>query len=140
VQRAAGSPDPEVRRWALAALAETGSPAAHKDALLGALDDPEPAVVRAAAEALLRPGIDCARELGPGSRALLQAHVDAVRQDWEAVARIGPAALPALFRASRSDAKGVREGAKRTLRRLLAPYVPIPDGEDRPGEAGAAGS
>src|SRR5206468_857155 len=88
--------------------------AASRSVLLAALDDSAPTVLREAASALLRSGADCGRELGPRYRDCLQAHVDIVDGNWDAVARLGPVALPVLFRIARSG-NYVLSGEARTL-------------------------
>jgi hypothetical protein len=123
LQRALASPDCDVRTWATAALGQCASET-RKAALLGALDDPWPTVVREAADALLREGLDCSRELGTRFREQLQLHADVVRRNWEVVRLAGPAALPALFRAGKSENEDVRSEARALLRQLLGPYVP----------------
>ena len=124
LRRAATSPDAPVRAWAVAALGRL-DPAAHKPALLAALADPSPIVVREAADALLRGDVDCRWELGARSRDLIEAYADGARENWEAVARVGPPALPALFHLARSNLHDVQWGAKGLLRRVLAPWVPV---------------
>jgi hypothetical protein len=106
LRRALTSPDSDVRTWAVAALGRLDPPLPQKTDLLVALADRSATVVREAADALLRARVDCSHELGPRYRELIQAHADAVRQHWDAVARVGPAALPVLFRAAESEIDG----------------------------------
>ena len=116
-----------MRTWAIAALGRTAPDEAKRD-LLSGLEDESPTVVREAASALLNGNVDCSRELGSRYRDLLKAHVDIVRNDWEAVAKLGPAAFPVLFRASASGSYVLGRQAKELLRQMLAPYVPeLPD-------------
>jgi hypothetical protein len=124
LRRAMQSKDADVRTWAATALGGVVPAAAAKADLLAALEDRFASVVREAADALLRAGLDCSRELGPRYRERLQIEADIARQDWDAVAKAGPAALPALFRAAAGDYHDVRTGAKRLLRGALAPFVP----------------
>jgi HEAT repeat protein len=123
LERALQSPDSDVRTWAVVSLGRCQSDA-RKAPLLRALEDAWPVVVRDAATALLREGLDCSRELGPRYREQLQLQVDIARGEWEAVGQVGAAALPALFRASRSTSAVVAEEASTALRQLLASYVP----------------
>jgi HEAT repeat protein/ADP-heptose:LPS heptosyltransferase len=117
------SPDHVVQRWAAVALGRIPTVEAS-DVLLSALQDEEPTVVQVAAETLLREEFDCSRILGPRYRELLQVHVDVVRQNWDAVVRTGPAALPVLFRFAASGNYNLSRQAKSVLRRMLKPYVP----------------
>jgi hypothetical protein len=125
LRRALASPDPEVRTWAITALGRVG-PADAKVELLAALQDRWPAVWREAAQALLQGGVDCSRELGSQYRDLLQAYIDIDRQNWEAVARLGPAVLPALFKAAKCDIHDLKDGAKALARKMLSPLVRDP--------------
>ena len=122
LRRALASPDPEVRTWAITALGRI-APSDAKAELLAALQDRWPAVAREAAQALLRVGVDCSRELGSHYRDLLQAYVDIDGQNWGAVARLGPIVLPALFKAAQSDVYDVGHGAKMLAREMLSPFV-----------------
>jgi len=79
--------------------------------------------MREASQALLRAEIDCSRELGPHYRDLLQAYIDIDKQNWDAVAALGPKVLPALSQASNSDLHDVKDGAKKLLARMLTPFV-----------------
>ena len=142
LRRAFASPDSHVRTWAVVALGQV-EPAASRVDLLAALGDGSAWVVREAAAALLRGHVDCGRELGSGYRALLQAYVDGARENWEAVARVGPAAIPVLFRLAENELHDVSRGAKVVLRRMLSPWVPAlldlgpphgpPPGPEAPG-------
>jgi hypothetical protein len=96
--------------------------------------------VREAATALLRQRIDCSRELGPRYGDILQAHVDIIDGRWDAVGQVGPEALPALFRAARSGAYVLAQGARTLLRQMLPPLVPtltraLPGSSETPSEA-----
>ena len=104
-------------RWAC------GPCGSEQGRLLAALQDRSPQVVREAADALLREGVDCGRELGARYREVLQAHADIVRHNWDAVASAGNVALPALFKAAACDNKEVEQGAKDLIRDLLSPFV-----------------
>jgi hypothetical protein len=130
LRRVLASPDPDVREWAVAALGRCET-ASVKAALLAALDDPAPGVVREAADALLRSSVDCARELGSRYREQLQLHADLARGRWDTVRAAGSAALPALFRGAKSDHRDTRREAKSLLRELVAPYVPQLDSDQR---------
>jgi HEAT repeat protein len=123
LHRALASPDADVRTWAAVALGRVVPAEAGKGDLLAALEDRSPAVVREAADALLRERVDCSRELGARYRDVLQANADIARQNWDAVARAGPAALPALFKAAESEVHDVREGARTLLRTMLLPFL-----------------
>ncbi len=125
IRLASKSLDPEVRTWAIAALGRI-LPFDAKAELLAALQDRWPRVSREAAQALVAAGVDCRRELGSRYRDLLQAYVDIDKQDWEAVARLGPLVLPALFKAAESDVHDVKHGAKELLRKMLSPFVHSP--------------
>src|SRR5262245_21366730 len=92
---------------------------------VAALQDRSPAVVREAADALLRESRDCTRELGVRYRDVLQAHAHIVRNNWDGVAQIGSVALPALFNAAESEVHDVRDGAKALLCKMLSPFVPV---------------
>ena len=116
------SPDPEVRTWAITALGRI-APSGAKVELLAALQDWWPAVTREAAQALLRGAVDCSRELGSQYRDLLQAYLDIDKQNWEAVERLGPVVLPALFKAADSHIHDVSHGAKMLIRKMLSPIV-----------------
>src|SRR2546423_9488078 len=94
LRRALMSPDPDVRTWAVAVLGRVRAAETVKPELLAALEDPEPAVVREAADALLRRGLDCGRELGARYRDQLSVYAALTRYDWDAVERVGPVALP----------------------------------------------
>ena len=133
LQRAITSPDPDVRTWAMVALGRSAS--ATKSILLAALEDPWPVVVREAVEALLREQVDCSRELGPKWRQHLQAHLNVVQGNWDSVEQLGPAALPALFAAGKSEGYDTRHGARSLLRRILSPYVPSARAERRPPQS-----
>lgn len=124
LRRALASPDADVRMWAAVALGRVVPIEASKADLLAALQDRSPQVVREAADALLRESVDCGRELGARYREVLQAHADIVRHNWDAVAKIGPAALPALFKAGDSEVHDVSDGAKALMRKMLLPFVP----------------
>ena len=124
LRRALASPDADVRMWAAVALGRVVPVEASKADLLAALQDRSPQVVREAADALLRESVDCSRELGARYRDLLQAHADIVRHNWDAVAEIGPAALPALFKAGECEVQDVSDGAKTLIRKMLSPFVP----------------
>ena len=80
--------------------------------------------MREAAAALLRGEVDCGRELGSGYRILLQAYVDGASQNWDAVTRVGPSALPVLFQLGRSEHFDVLWGARLALRPMLSRWVP----------------
>ena len=123
LRRAFTSPDVRIRACAVAALGRR-APGVHKPDLLAALEDGSPHVLREAADALLREAVDCSRELGPSYSSLLQAYADGARAKWEAVAQIGPLALPALFRLAKSDLYDVSWGATLVLRRMLPTWVP----------------
>ena len=125
LSQAMTSLDPQVRTWAAAALRRFESPAAVKKDLIAALKDRWPTVLKEAAEALLESGIDCSYELGAGYKQILQAHKDIAAQNWEAVARMGPAALPALFQASQSEVYDISYGAKRLSAEMVGPFVPV---------------
>jgi hypothetical protein len=125
LRRALTSPASRVRAWAIAALAQV-DPLAFKVDMLAALDDRSAWVVHEAASALLAGDVDCGHELGTGYRAILQAYVDGVRGNWDAVVRLGPAALPVLFRLAKNELHDVNWGARVTLREMLAPWVPAP--------------
>jgi HEAT repeat protein len=118
------SEDYDVRAVAAASLGHVRPLAAVKARLIATLDDREPAVQRAAAEALLRRRADCARELGSRFRDLLCAYREFARQDWAAVARLGPPALPALFAAVEGANDVIRREARWVLAGLLPSYVP----------------
>jgi hypothetical protein len=109
-------------------------PGAVKAALLAALDDGGPPVVREAADALLSRAVDCSRELGPKYREQLQLHADLARGRWEQVRAAGSAALPALFRGAKSEDRDIRREAKLLLRALVAPYVPQLEEPDSLGD------
>ena len=127
LRHALTSPDARIRTWAVAALGEA-EPGAFKADLLAALGDRSAWVVQAAAAALLRGEVNCGREMGPGYRTLLRAYVNGANQNWEAVARVGPPALPVLFRLAQNELHDVQWGAKAVLRRMLSPWVPtLPD-------------
>ena len=123
IRQASRSLDPEVRTWAIGALGRI-VPLRRKAELLAALQDRWPGVPREAALALTAAGVDCTRELGAHYRALLQAYVDIDKQNWEAVARLGPAVLPAI-QAAESEVHDVKHGAKVLLRKMLSPFVPV---------------
>jgi hypothetical protein len=123
LRQALTSPDPDVRAWAIMALGRLMPAAAHKPDLVAGLNDVCSRVVVGAAQALMGGEVDCAHELGPRYREMLQAHIDIGRQNWEAVSSVGPRVLPALMLATRSDAPAVRAGAKRLLLQLIAPFV-----------------
>ena len=118
--RALASPDHEVRGAAIAGLGHFLPADPTRGYVVDALRDLEPLVRRAAAEALLRGGIDCSAELGPGFRSQLVAHREIARQDWPAVRRLGAAAVPALFVAAAGSNDPVRREARRAAAHLLA--------------------
>ena len=120
---ALASRDSAVRTWAIAAVASRAS-AASQSVLLAALDDSAPTVVREAASALLRSGADCRRELGPRYREYLQAHIDIVDGNWDAIRRIGPVALPVLFRIARTGSYVLSGEARTLLRTMLRAHSP----------------
>jgi hypothetical protein len=122
LRRALKSPAGEVRTWAISALGRI-APSNAKVEMLEGLQDRWPAVSREAAQALLVGGVDCRRELGPHYSDLLQAYTDIEKLDWNAVARRGTIALPALFKAADSDVYDVKHGAKRLLREMLTPFL-----------------
>jgi HEAT repeat protein len=124
VRRACASQDHDVRAFAIAALGGARPIETVKRDLLAALEDREPAVVREAADILLRESVDCSRELGPRYRDQIQVHALICRQDWRAVQRLGSAAFPALFRAAESDNDVVRREARAFLRQALAHRAP----------------
>ncbi|HXJ77995.1 MAG TPA: HEAT repeat domain-containing protein [Candidatus Methylomirabilis sp.] len=117
------SSDSAVRTWAIGALGTRASPAS-RFTLLAALEDSSPTVMRAAAHALLRGGVDCSRELGPRYREYLQAHIDIVNGEWDSVIRVGLIALPLLFRAAHSGSYVLSHDARATLRAVLPRYAP----------------
>ena len=104
--RALTSPDPDVRAWAVAALGPLEPPVRKPD-LFAALEDRSASAVREAADALLRGAVDRSRELGPKYSTLLQACTDGAREKREAVAEIGPLALPVFFRVAQCEAHDV---------------------------------
>ena len=123
LQRAMTSLDPEVRWWTAKAigLALPAEPA--KKALLRALADRSPGVMREAADALLQHGADCSRELGARYGEVLRVHADIAQRNWPAVARAGEVALPALFKAADCENDDIKQGAKDLMRGILAPFV-----------------
>jgi hypothetical protein len=123
IRRALASPASELRACAIAALGEI-DPVAFKADLLAALDDRSIWVLEEAAAALLRGHVDCSRELGSEYRAVLRVYLDGLRENWEAIVRLGPVALPVLFRLANGELHDVEWGAKRTLRRMLGPWIP----------------
>jgi hypothetical protein len=76
------------------------------------------------ATALLRGDVDCGRELGSGYRTLLQAYVDGASENWDAVTRLGTAALPVLLRLVKTKHFDVHWGARKALRPMLSQWVP----------------
>lgn len=138
LRRALASPDHDVRAWAVAGLGRARSLEGVKADLLAALEDREPSVVREAADALLRGNVDCRYALGSRYREHIEAHAEITRQHWPAVARLGAAGLPALFRAAESDNDVIRRGARRTLARTLGLHLPRLS--SRPGSMPAAGA
>ena len=127
---AARTHDHDIRTRAVGALGRV-APIEAKSELLAALQDRWPAVAREAAKALLNAGIDCNRELGPRHRELLQAYIDIDRQDWDAVQKLGPLVLPALFKAAECDIHDLKHGAKVLLAKMLTPFV----GRQRAGDS-----
>ena len=128
---ASKSPDAYVRTWAFAALGRL-APLGAKEELLAGLKDRWPGVMREASQALLRAEIDCSRELGPHYRELLQAYIDIDKQNWDAVAALGPKVLPALSHAANSDLHDVKDGAKKLLAGMLSPFVAARGGKGTP--------
>jgi hypothetical protein len=120
---ALASADGTARAWAVGALGQL-DPIGSKADLLRALGDRWPAVVREAAAALLRGDVDCSRELGSGYPQLLQAYVDGVSENWDAVREVGPPVLPVLIRLAKTEVLDVQWGATETLRRMLSAWVP----------------
>jgi hypothetical protein len=120
---ASKSPDAYVRTWAFAALGRI-APHEAKVELIAALQDRWPGVMREASQALLRAEIDCSRELGAHYPELLQGYIDIDKQNWDAVAALGPKVIPALSQAANSDLHDVKDGAKKLLARILTPFVP----------------
>ena len=118
--QALASPDHDLRSAAVARLGHFLPADPPRRLVVGALRDLEPLVRRTAAEALLRGGIDCSAELGPGFRSQLVAHREIARQDWPAVRRLGTAALPALFVAAGGNNDPIRREARRAAAWLLA--------------------
>jgi hypothetical protein len=123
LRRALPTPDRGAREWIIAALGAL-DPIGSKADLIRALGDGWPGVVREAAAALLRAEVDCRRELGPGYRILLQAYVDGASQNWDAVTRVGPSALPVLFQLGRAEHFDVSWGARQALRPMLSRWIP----------------
>jgi hypothetical protein len=138
LRRALASPDHDVRAWAVAGLGRAPSLEVVKPDLLAALEDREPSVVREAADALLRGNVDCRDALGSRYRERIEAHAEVARQHWAAVARLGAAAFPALFRAAESDNDVIRREARWTLARTLRLH--IPHLSSRPGQGGDGSS
>lgn len=132
LRRAVATPDYELRAVTIAAVGRIRPLGAVKSDLLAALGDREPLVQREAADALLAGGADCSRELGARYRQQLRAYSEIARQNWGVVWRLGPAALPALFRATESHHHVTRREARSMLRRMLPSYVPGLFPESRP--------
>jgi hypothetical protein len=116
------SGDAYCRTWATTALGRV-APVDAKADLLAALKDRWPGVMREASLALLRAEIDCSHELGAHYRELLQGYIDIDKQNWEAVASLGPKVLPALSDAAKCDLHDVKDGAKKLLAQMLTPFV-----------------
>jgi hypothetical protein len=124
LRRALRSPDPDVRAAAVVALGRLRPLDDLKADLIAALDDRQPAVACAAAEALLAAGIDCRQELGAHDRDHLLTYVDIAKQRWSAVQGRGVIALPALLRATESHDAVIGREARWVLSRTLLAHVP----------------
>ena len=117
------SPEDETRWWAVRAAAAIPGPRSDS-ALLTALDDAAPAVRQAAALGLrLRPAV--------GATAALARHLDdpdalTARLASDALAALGPSALPELRLAAASPDAAVRINAVRAMA-LLKDQAAIPE-------------
>jgi len=124
LRRAAASPDDRIRSLALRAMAAvaTGTASAPDIAaeLLRHLDDPRAQLRAAAAEGLLRLGVDLSAKLGPSYANLLQAHSAIGRQRWQQVIELGAAALPALARTLEDQSPMYRAEARWATAQILA--------------------
>jgi HEAT repeat protein len=117
------SPSGEARWWAVCAVSAIPSPRVAP-ALASALDDPDPLVRQASALGLrLQPSADAAPAL---ARLLADPDSLTARLASDALAGLGPSALPELRRAAQAAEPGTRINAVRALA-LMKNQATIPD-------------
>ena len=114
LRRALASPDSTVRRWAIAALGRL-DPIGNKADLIRALGDPGPRSCASpptrCSEATSTAAVSWDPGTGPSSRPTWTER----SENWDAVTRVGPSALPVLFQPG--EGRALRRAVGRQRRR-----------------------
>jgi hypothetical protein len=118
------SPDPELRAVAVRALASGDVTPLMRARLRETLSDEAAPVRAAAARALLRWRARAETQPDGNDRARLLADVAIERQDWAAVWRLGPPALPALAATLRDPDPVIRREAGWVTARMIRQLAP----------------